>query len=124
MATATLVKPATAADVRFWFFKNPKRIPAGTEHTVAVSAKGRIAPAAREAFNKYSGMTYTEGTPECAPLDYIKVSASGARLRRTVMLPKAQIRELAGDLAGLRGVLSEEAREAASEAYTLLVNAS
>jgi len=123
MSTKTLAKPVTAADVRFWFFQHPKMVPAGTEHTVAMSAKGRIAPAAREVFNKRSGKTYTEGTPECEPLSYVKVSASGARLRRVAMLPKAQIRELAGEFAGQRGVLSEAAREAASEAYTALINA-
>lgn len=122
MAAKTLDKPVTAADVRFWFFKHPKMVPAGTEHTVALGARGRIAPEAREVYNKRSGRTYTEGTPECMPLDYFKVSKSGARLRRTAMLPKSQVRALAGDVAGQRGVLSPAALRAASEAYTAQVN--
>lgn len=118
-----IVKPATAADVRFWFFKNPKKVPAGTEHTVAVGARGRIAPEAREVFNSESGMTYSEGTIEHVELPYTKVSKSGANLKRVAMLPKTEVRTLAGDLAGKRGRLSAEAIAHASLKYSNLVNA-
>lgn len=118
-----ITRPTTAADVREWFAAHPKMVPAAGAHTVAKSAKGRIHPAAREVFNSESGMTYDEGTGIHEPLDFIKISKSGARLKRVTMLPRTQIRELAGDVAGKRGRLSPAAREAASKAYTALVNA-
>lgn len=115
-------RPVTAADVRDWFARHPKMIPAEAAHTVRTDAKGRIHPAAREVFNSRSGKQYSEGTEPHEPLDYFKISKSGARLRRTAMLPKSQIRELAGERAGKRGLLSEAARRVASERYTSLVN--
>jgi len=118
-----LEKPVTAADVRDWFSRHPKMVPAGAEHTVAKSAKGRVHPLARQVFNAKSGKVYSEGTPKAQqPLKFYKIDSLGRRQPRTVMLPVAEIRALAGEVAGQRGRLSPEALQAAGEAYTKRVN--
>lgn len=114
--------PATAADVRAWFAKNPKSVPAAAAHTVDVSAKGRIHPEAREVFNQKSGRTYEEGTPKTVLVEFHKIDSLGRRQPRKAHLPISEARTLAGPFAGERGRLSEKALAFAGENYTQKFN--
>lgn len=117
MATKTMQAPATAKDVRQFFAAFPELVPTEAAHTVDVSAKGRIHPAAREVFNECSGREYTEGTKSHAVLPYTKVSKSGARLKREAMIPKADIIRLSGRPVSKRGPLSKAELSAAADNY-------
>lgn len=114
--------PATAADVRAWFAKHPKSVPAEAAHTVDKSAKGRIHPKAREVFNARSGMTYNEGQEKTVQVEYHKIDSLGRRQPRKVFLPISEARALAGPFAGERGALSGKALVMAGEQYTAKVN--
>lgn len=118
-----LTAPATAKDVRNWFAKNPKHVPAEAAHTVDVSAKGRIHPAAREVFNEKSGRTYEEGTPKTVQVEFHKIDSIGRRQPRKAFLPISEARALAGPFAGERGNLSQKALAFAGEQFTQRVNA-
>lgn len=106
--------PATSVDVREYFARNPKKVPAGAEKSVNKSCKGRIKVNAIDVFNadKSHGMRYEEGNVRTLPLTY------KARNHRkvTVHLPVSEIRALAGK-PGSRGPLGQKAIEAAAEAY-------
>jgi len=106
--------PATSQDVRQYFAKHPKKIPAGAEKSVQVSCKGRVKPNAIDVFNKDAkihGMKYVEGNTKAVALSY------KARNNRvvTVHLPMHEVRSLAGK-SGVKGPLSAADRERAIEA--------
>lgn len=114
MATIKTV-PATSKDVREYFARNPKKVPAGAEVSVQVSCKGRISQKAIEVFNKDAkshGMKYSEGNPKHMPLIY---KARNHRMV-TVHLPRAEVRAMAGK-DGKRGPLTKQDLEFAAEVF-------
>lgn len=106
---------ATAADVRAWFAENEDTI--SDSILVFVTKRGRLHPMVVETFNAESGMTYAEGNRPTVTLPYVKVSKAGARLKRTVDVPRPLARQLAGALAPVRGRLSKEAKVMAGARY-------
>lgn len=107
------VIPATSKQVRQWFDKHPKQVPAGAEVSVRVSCKGRIKPTAIEVYNKHNKtQPYTEGSEATMPLTY---KAKNHR-EVTVHLPKSQVRALAGK-TGSRGPLSAADLDFAAEMF-------
>lgn len=108
---------ATAKNVRAFFNANPELIPTDGAMSLREGQRGRLHPAAVEAFNEKSGMEYAEGNTPTMTIPFIKVSKSGAKLQREVSLPISVARSLAGDAAGLRGRLSPTAKIVAGEQY-------
>lgn len=113
MAVSLKKIPATSKDVRVFFEKNPTLIPEGAETSVRVSCKGRISTKAVEVYNKHNkSRPYSEGNVAHMPLTY---KAKNHR-EVTVMLPKAQVRALAGK-PGSRGPLSKADLDFAAEVF-------
>lgn len=109
--------PATAKTVRAFFRQNPDLVPEGAEKFLNEKARGRMPRVVSEIFAEKSGMVYAEGNTETVTLTYRHTQPSGRTVKKTVDLPLAEVRRLAGDKAGKRGRLSAAALEAAGEAY-------
>lgn len=112
------IRHAVAKDVRAFFAENPNLIPEGAEVSVRQGSRGRIAPAAVKVFNKHNrSRPYAEGN---RPLIVIPVPAQdsmGRNITKKVNVPVSEARKLAGDHAGKRGFLSEQALSVAGERY-------
>lgn len=124
--TVLASRPVTAGEVRSYFQGNEDAFNALSEaaqHTVRKGSRGRIHPEARESFNKgrKPSEQYREGAPRTVALTYKRVTSSGSR-NKTVHVPEAQARTLAGEVAGERGPLSKAARAAAGEALAERLN--
>lgn len=82
--------------------------------------RGRIAKATIEQYETETGNRVATGhKPEkTVTVTVGKVTKSGAYRTRKVQKPLSEVRSLAGELAGTRGVLSAKALEAASAALS------
>jgi hypothetical protein len=124
MTSTTNFRPVTASDVREHFRNDQAAFDALSEaaqNTVAKGARGRLHPEAREAFNKgrKPSEQYGEGAPRTIALTYKHVTKSAPKGRnKTVHIPEAEARALAGEVAGKRGPLSKAALVAAAEALS------
>lgn len=124
-STAPVV-PATASEVRDFVLPLTLsgEVALSTAAAHNLTSRGRLHPEVVEAHNSRvtRARRYVEGAKRTITLDYKRVTASGSRTK-TAALPEAEVRALAGALAGKRGPLSAKALAAASEAYAAKVNA-
>lgn len=114
VSKSSKVIPATSKDVRAYFARKPKSIPAGAEKSVQVNQRGRIKPSAVEVFNadKSHGMHYVEGNEPHMELPWV----AGNHRKCVALLPKSEVRALAGK-SGSRGPLSQADLDFAAEVF-------
>mgnify|MGYP006194616787 CR=1 FL=1 len=106
---------ASANDVRVFGRAN-----GATGAWVSETTRGRLPAEWIARFEKETGKRYVAGfKPETkVTLRPTKVDKNGKRRVRPVQKSLAEVRALAGDAAGARGVLSEKARNAAESALS------
>lgn len=120
---AKVIREATAAQVRQFFTENKALIPAEAAQSLRPGARGRLHPAAVEAFNKQkrtTGMEYREGAVAKVTLHYPAKDSRGRSITKKAHLPMQEVRRLAGPFAGKRGMLSEHALAFAGEQFASL----
>lgn len=111
------IKTATPADVRTFLTANPDLIPEGS----TVGDRGRLSQAVKDVYVAHHPDTEIVKAPTVVQknvtktLTYTHIQPSGKKVKKTVDLPVAEIRALAG--AKPVGRLSAAAMEKAGEAY-------
>lgn len=105
MSKITKATPLTTSEVRAFFAENPTLIPEGSEKCVRVGNKGRVSPAAVKVAEKATGRKFGEGSTvkNLVSVEYVKPNARGAKVRKTALLPLAEVRALAGVPANAKG---------------------
>lgn len=106
--------PASANTVRSFVLANPSK------GIVVKESRGKMPQAAIDYFHEQNpGQVYTPGFKDenKVTLSVVKTLASGKTRKQQVEVTVSEARALAGEAAGERGILSEKAVLAASEAY-------
>lgn len=117
MARKTLT-PVPAKVVRDFFKSNPTLVPSEAVTSLREKQRGRIHPTAREAFNaanESNGVVYVEGNQKGLVVEFTYRQPSGRKAKASEFVSNADLRGLAGDLAGKRGRLSAAAMERVTE---------
>jgi len=118
MAKITKSTPLTTREVREFFAAHPNLIPEGSEACVRVGNKGRVSPAAVKVAEKATGRKFAEGSSVKAlrEVTYTVQNARGAKIKKSALLPLAEIQRLAGVPQGTKGRPTKDMFTKAGEA--------